>query len=453
MHPAMQTMIVRHPAAPQRRGAVLVLVAICMIVLIGMAALAFDFGYAYYATQQLQNAADSAAMAGAGKLHSSQSAARSAAIALAGANKAAGDSVLLTDNLSNNANGDVVLGVFSSANLTFTATTTSPNAVKVVARRTAGSAGGPVSTFFGNIFGFSSLEMTRSAIAVAEGGPSGPAILLLAPDGIGLQHSGNGTCNVLGTIQINSDYQEALAQSGNGTINSDSYDVVGKIYDSTPGTGLPGTWNQGADPMADPYASLPVPIVTDSINYPVRSSSKFTGATKTLWPGRYKGGIDLGGSTSTYYTFMPGIYIIEGGGFKISSPVNITADGVMIYNAGTNIAADGTLGTSGADQILLSADSKVNWTPPTSGTYKGFCIFQHRALSDKKVQISGNGWCNITGIVYAASAEVQLSGNGGTQLLGGGFVARRMQISGDGTFSVGGGNPGGGGLKKVYLAW
>src|SRR5262245_34347167 len=47
-----------------RRGAVLPLVAICLVALIGMVALAIDLGMVAIARNQCQNAADGAAMAG-----------------------------------------------------------------------------------------------------------------------------------------------------------------------------------------------------------------------------------------------------------------------------------------------------------------------------------------------------------------------------------------------------
>src|SRR5438874_246548 len=49
----------------RRRGAVLPLVAICTIAMMGMVALAIDIGMIAVARTQCQNAADSAAMAGA----------------------------------------------------------------------------------------------------------------------------------------------------------------------------------------------------------------------------------------------------------------------------------------------------------------------------------------------------------------------------------------------------
>src|SRR5712672_4834451 len=54
-----------------RRGAVLPLVAICTVALMGMLALAIDIGMVAIARSQAQNAADSAAMAGARTINGS----------------------------------------------------------------------------------------------------------------------------------------------------------------------------------------------------------------------------------------------------------------------------------------------------------------------------------------------------------------------------------------------
>ena len=53
-----------------QHGAVLVFVAFLLIVLLGIAALAVDIGYVAITRNQLQNAADAGALAGAGKLGS-----------------------------------------------------------------------------------------------------------------------------------------------------------------------------------------------------------------------------------------------------------------------------------------------------------------------------------------------------------------------------------------------
>lgn len=54
--------------APDETGQVVVLFAICLVVLLGFAALVLDVGFAYYADRSLQASADAAALAGAQEL-------------------------------------------------------------------------------------------------------------------------------------------------------------------------------------------------------------------------------------------------------------------------------------------------------------------------------------------------------------------------------------------------
>ncbi len=79
----------RHKSKLLRRtrgetGQVLVLFAVALVVLFGMAGLVIDIGYAFYAKRSMQASADAAALAGAGQLPSA-SGATSAAMAYGGA--------------------------------------------------------------------------------------------------------------------------------------------------------------------------------------------------------------------------------------------------------------------------------------------------------------------------------------------------------------------------------
>ena len=61
-----------------RRGAAMVFIVIVLLMLIGFIGLAIDWGYTFRTSQQLQTAADAAALAGAEKLFTTHAGARSA---------------------------------------------------------------------------------------------------------------------------------------------------------------------------------------------------------------------------------------------------------------------------------------------------------------------------------------------------------------------------------------
>src|SRR5438128_1472155 len=80
---------------PSRRGSILPLVTVCLISLMGFVALAIDLGVLQVARTQCQNAADSAAIAGARALTGDVSTSYNKAGALPAAQKAAGDNSVI----------------------------------------------------------------------------------------------------------------------------------------------------------------------------------------------------------------------------------------------------------------------------------------------------------------------------------------------------------------------
>lgn len=176
------------------RGTVAVLTAVFMVVLLAAGAAAIDIGHALVARNELQNVSDAAALAGDRALAiiyqgmspaaqqtyvltgGAQSTIVAAAQATALANSAAG--VPITVNAA-----DVAVGTWNFSTRTFTATTATPTAVRVIARRDA-SANGPVSTFMANVVGISSVNV--NALAVANLGPINavPPADMNAPFGI-----------------------------------------------------------------------------------------------------------------------------------------------------------------------------------------------------------------------------------------------------------------------------
>lgn len=169
----------------KNKGQILVLFALSLIVILGFAALAIDVAYWYHTKNQLQGAADAAALAGAADLtcenyngtNAVQTSARHMAQEYALKNIAASQNVQTVLNTGNLDYGDIIVGHWDGAN--FTPRPGVPldngvrlNAMKVVARRTLAPAeagvtvgNNPVSTFFGKIFNISQVNIKAEAIA------------------------------------------------------------------------------------------------------------------------------------------------------------------------------------------------------------------------------------------------------------------------------------------------
>ena len=186
--------------AGQRKGAVIVMVAILLAVLLGCAALAVDIGHLYVARAELQRTADAAALAGAQALGRSSSDSATGdyyqssedvyieAEKYAGLNAAVGQSVTLDRN------SDITIGYLQfphdlSASMQ-TVALDQANAVRVIARRNANT-GGEIPLFFAPLWGINSSSVSASAIAVLDDrfyayspGAGGPVIPFSLDEGM-----------------------------------------------------------------------------------------------------------------------------------------------------------------------------------------------------------------------------------------------------------------------------
>jgi Flp pilus assembly protein TadG len=161
-----------------RRGSTLIFVAVAMVVLLSVAALAIDVGYLYVVRNELQNAADSGALAGAQVLYNSTGTAVNTDADVTALN-------YVQSHLSEQATvqvQSVERGHWSFATKTFTANASTAtvalwdvttaqldantdfiNAVRVVTTRKT-VAGAPEQPFFARVFGAAGPTITATAV-------------------------------------------------------------------------------------------------------------------------------------------------------------------------------------------------------------------------------------------------------------------------------------------------
>ena len=159
----------RPKAAQRQQGAVTLLVALTLPVLVGAAALAVDLAYLQVVRNELQNDADAAALAGARALYNSAtgspnwSAAQSQAHSAIALNRAAGAAL---------ADGQVQTGYWSLTpsgaglqTLPLTPTLNDAPAVQVTVRKAEGQNLGPVRSFLASIWGVDAKPVQATAVA------------------------------------------------------------------------------------------------------------------------------------------------------------------------------------------------------------------------------------------------------------------------------------------------
>ena len=147
-----------------RRGAMVVLIAVMMVVFVACVAFSVDIGYMQLTRSKLRAATDAAARAGGEALSRAQdiNVARQAAKDVAAANLVGGKPLVLENN-------DIVFGNSTrqpSGEWTFVPNGIPINGVQIDGRRTRDSASGSVPTFFGRVFGVYDFQPTQQATVV-----------------------------------------------------------------------------------------------------------------------------------------------------------------------------------------------------------------------------------------------------------------------------------------------
>lgn len=177
----MSFSLVREQDTRRRRGVVLVMVAVMMVALLGMASLTIDVGMMYRARNDLQVAADSAALAAAWELFDddvltgSPSMYDNIVVAQAKAVEYANMHTVLSESIGITTT-DVTIGYLSNPlDLSEALSFDDPdefNTVHVIARRDA-ERDGPIGLNFSVIFGHGSKDVSASAMASFRSGVTG----------------------------------------------------------------------------------------------------------------------------------------------------------------------------------------------------------------------------------------------------------------------------------------
>jgi Flp pilus assembly protein TadG len=400
-----------------RRGSVALLVALCLVGFVGVAAIALDGGVLVDKRRHVQAAADAAALAAA---------------------------VDMYQTYPKNSGMDVLKTAYQSALTTAAAMGFTNDGANSVVTVNIPPLSGPFisqagyaevivqwnqNRSFSKIFGSGTIPVTARAVAAGKWAPFNNGIIVLHPTAPqALYANGNGTTRVQGAnIIVDSNNTQAAVTVGNSVVSDAGKTVA--ITGSNPGYSgnFQGTVLTGQQPTPDPLAYLPAPDPST-----MTTQSNPGGTTVTLYPGRYLGGLTFAGQQSV--TMQPGIYYMDGGSFSFSGQGNLSATGVMIYSTqGISITGQGT----------------VTWSPPTSGIYTGISYFQSRTSTTTSL-ITGNGKFNITGTMYVPDALIQLQGNGDASIASQ-VVALLMSSGGNGTTNIVWNGPPSGRMRVMQL--
>jgi hypothetical protein len=364
------------------------LFSLSLPVVVGMAGLGVETGYWYFKQRELQTAADVASVAGAVEKRG-------------GANSTAIYNAALTEAVEHGyVAGEGTITVNNPP-------TSGPNqderSVEVLLTM-------PATRFFSKIFSTDEVTLhTRGVARYEDGGQA--CILALDPEASGaVTFTGNAVSFINGcNVMSNSLDDSSLIVSGSADITVPCALAAGgvSVDEGLTLTDCPEA-QSNVPPANDPFEDMEEPEVTG----PCQNLPGGQGAA-TISPGRYCGGGNLMGDK----TFEPGVYVIDGGTFRINSGANVTGEGVTFF-----FTNDATVDFNGNATITFSA--------PTSGTYEGVVFYGDDDNINNTNKFNGNASSSITGAIYFPNQAVEylgsFSGDNGCMRI----VARTIDFTG-----------------------
>lgn len=355
---------IRSPLRDER-GNVAVIAAIAIVPLILAAGVALDFSSSESVRSDLQASVDSAALAAIASGETAQSAMTQIA-----------DSYFRTNFSANQP------GLQAAVSTSYGADTINVSAVI------------SIDTAFMKLVGKNSIDVNASATATKRDGDP-VCMLSLDPSGraaIEIQGSANFVANDC-YVHTNSRHDKGL-DSHTGTANpatAGGFCAVGGHV----GTGFSPTPESNCKIVDDPFADLPWPAITscDETDLVIKKE------TRTLHPGTYCGGLNLG--TNANVTFAAGTYVIKDGPFVIGSQASAHGENVAFVLTGTNTS------------IQLNSGADIDLDAHESGDYRGILFAQNPASNPGgESDIQGGSNMSIVGSIYLPTQKLDIGGGG-----------------------------------------
>ena len=388
-----------HRFRRDERGTFVIIAAVAMPVLIGIVGLGAEVSLWHTMQQKQQNAADSSALTAATAYYlDSASSANTYA-----------RSVSATYGYIHGENGTTITvnrppltGNYTTKNL----------AVEVIVEQTQ-------SRLFSKFFINNAQVIKARAVAFATGA-SGCVMSLSGSASNAVKISGGANVNLTACSLIsNSSANPAVSVIGSSQLTALSVETVGSVSGTSNITAQNGI-NTGVEAALDPYADVPMPTkpAGNCVNPPNSGNPQ---------PNTFYCKLDYH-SASDNITLSPGTYFIGSGNMKVNGGATVTGTGVTLVFTNSSGNNYGTMDLEGGTVTL---------TAPTSGPTAGIAVFGDRnAPASEDYVFNGGSTMNLTGAIYAPSAEVRYAGgnNSPTSCLQ--LIANTVVFTGNANFAI-----------------
>jgi len=387
-----------------RQGVIIIMFALILPVIVGFVGLGVEVTYWFGQKRNLQNAADAAAIAGSYELAE---------------DRASNMLVVATREAKSNgwksASGSIAVRSFGY-NTTYPASgsyTADKGAVEVVLTRDE-------NLMFAGYFMSGPITINARAVGLSVAGAAQDCLLALgsANEAKALWVSGAAVVTMSGcTASTNSSHIAAVTTTSGLTVDC--------VYSSGGISGSPSTTvcsgAKSNQPMViDPYEAA----VTKPTDSDFSSCTAYSGAASIVPSDSPLCRLNLTGAL----TMAAGTYYIDRG------DLSITGGGALDATDGVTIVFGDSTGSGDCGGIIISGNSNVDITPPTSGNFSGLAFYRSSDCdANEDFVFNGNNDSVVIGAVYNPSAGIKLTGSGvvGSTCLQ--LISDSVLISGKGT--------------------
>jgi len=381
--------LTRSSHRPDEAGQVMMLAGLLLPILLGAAGLAVDLGIVAARHRAAQNAVDAAALAGAGVLHDggSVSSAHTAARGMVQENGfASSEATVNIPPQSGPHTGD-------------------NSYVEVLVSHQQ-------PTIFMRVLHINTTTTRARAVAKISRVKNYALVVLDDTKCSAFNQSSNNTLTLVnGGAMVNSSCKPSGSQGGGSTLNSTFIDYYSAgSWSQANNASSSSTPTAASARLADPLASLtrPVPGAASPDSGGNAASPKLLNIQggATLHPGTYYGGIKI--SSSAAVTFLPGVYVMSGGGLTYSGSGTLSGNGVTFFN--TDDPSAGKKGAGDCASIDLQGSGSLSLVAPSSGATTNMLFWQSDTCT-QPLKYAGSTY-TTTGIIYLPKAELDVSGGG-----------------------------------------
>ena len=376
MKPFVETIEPLQRLVRDRKGAVIVLVAVGLTSMLGFLSMGTEMGIWYSTRRALQNAADAGALGGATELSAGSTGATVIKASTVDVNR---NNIVAGNGSTVTVNNPPLTGKYTG----------NAQAVEVVLNQ-------PQTLLLSSLFMKSSSISARSVALYSNSGTGKYCVLGLdtsSADTVLLNNNAvlpNQNCGVAS----NSSSPRGLDLTNNAII-SGPVSAMGGYVESNNAV-ISGATKTGIA-TADPYSGIPAPGLGPCSN---QTASGKNGVTVNLTPGRFCNGLNF--NNNAIVNMAPGTYYVESQ-FSFQN------------NAVLNATSGVTLVIVGNQSLNIGNNAQINVTAPTTGTYAGMAFMGDRTGTSTVTQVfSNNAVFNINGVIYFPNQTVEMDNNATT---------------------------------------